>query len=104
MVLTRIEPMSLAKVYAVLGALYGLLVGLPIACFMSMMGSAIEQYGGSGGGMGGVGLAAIIIYPIMGAIGGFIGGIITAFVYNLVAGWVGGVEMEFDGMDGGDIL
>ena len=38
MVLTRIEPMSLAKVYAVLGALYGLLVGLPIACFMSMMG------------------------------------------------------------------
>ncbi len=71
---------------------------------MSMMGSAISQYGGNGGGMGGVGLAAIIIYPIMGAIGGFIGGFITGFVYNLVAGWVGGIEMEFDGMDGGDIL
>ncbi len=67
---------------------------------MSMMGSAISQYGGNGGGMGGVGLAAIIICPIMGTIGGFI----TGFVYNLVAGWVGGIEMEFDGMDGGDIL
>ena len=55
--------------------------------------------------MGGVGLAAIIIYPIIGAIGGFIGGIITGFVYNLVAGWVGGIEMEFDGViDGGEIL
>ena len=105
MVLTRIEPMSMGKVYAVLGALYGLLLGIPWACAASMMGSAISQYGGSGGaGMAGVGVAAIIIGPIMGAIGGFIGGIITAFVYNLVAGWVGGVEMEFDGMDGGDIL
>ncbi len=104
MVLTRIEPMSMGKVYAVLGALYGLLLGIPFACAMSMMGNAINQFGDGGGAVGGLGIAALIGYPIGGAIGGFIGGIITAFVYNLVAGWVGGIDMEFDGMDGGDIL
>jgi len=104
MVLTRIDPMSLAKVYAVLGALYGLLLGIPFACLASMMGNAINQYGDGGAAIGGLGLAAIIMYPIGGAIGGFIGGIISGFVYNLVAGWVGGIEMDFDGMDGGDIL
>lgn len=104
MVLTRIEPMSMAKIYAVLGALYGLLIGIPFACVASMVGSQLSQFGDGGAAAGGIGLAAIIIYPIGGAVGGFIGGLISAFVYNLVAGWVGGVEMEFDGMDGGDIL
>ncbi|MDX1438744.1 MAG: hypothetical protein R3284_02470 [Rubricoccaceae bacterium] len=104
MVLTRIEPMSMAKVYAVLGALYGLLIGLPFACFASMVGSQLSQFGDGGGAAGGIGILALIMYPIFGAIGGFIGGLISAFVYNLVAGWVGGIEMEFDGMGGGDIL
>lgn len=54
--------------------------------------------------MAGLGFAAVIIYPIMFAVIGIIGGLIYAFVYNLVSGWVGGIEMEFDGMDGGDIL
>jgi hypothetical protein len=104
MVLRRIEPISLAKIYGVLGALYGLLVGLPMACFMSMMGSAMDQYGGGGGMMGGIGIAAVILYPIMGAVFGFIGGLIGAFVYNFAAERVGGVEMEFDEEIAGDIL
>lgn len=97
MVLTRIEPVSLAKIYAVLGGLYGLLVGLPMACFMSMMGSAMNQYGDGGGVMGGVGILAVILYPIMGALFGFIGGFVSALIYNFAADRVGGVEMDFDG-------
>lgn len=104
MVLTRIEPMSMAKIYAVIGALYGLLIGVPFACMAAMIGSQLSQYGDGGAAAGSIGFAAIIIYPIGGAIGGFIGGLISAFVYNLVAGWVGGIEMEFDGMEMGDIL
>ncbi len=91
MILRRIEPMSLAKVYAVIYAVIGLLFGLPMACFGAMMGSMV------GNGDGGIGLASIIVFPLVAAIGGFIGGLLTAFVYNLVADRVGGVELEFDG-------
>ncbi len=106
MVLTRIEPISLGKVYAVIYAVICLLFALPMACFSSMMGSMVgSEYGDAGVAFGGFGLLSIIIIPLMGAIGGFIGGLITGFVYNLVAGWVGGVELEFEGgMAEGDLL
>ena len=101
MVLTHIEPISLAKVYAVVYGLMGLLIGLPAGCFFALVGSQVSD----AGPLAGVGFAAVIIYPIMFAIMGFIGGLIFAFIYNLVAGWVGGVEVEFDGMMAhGDIL
>ena len=98
MVLTHIEPISLAKVYAVLYGIMGLLIGLPVGCIATFVGSQVSD----AGPLAGVGFAAIIIYPVMFAIIGFIGGIISAFLYNIVAGWVGGVEVEFDGMMGHD--
>ncbi len=104
MVLTRIEPMSMAKIYAVIGAFYGLLIGVPFACIASMVGSQLSQFSDGGAAVGGLGLAAIIIYPIGGALCGFIGGLIGALIYNLVAGWVGGIEIEFEGMESGEIL
>lgn len=39
-----------------------------------------------------------VIYVVFAAISGGIGGIVVAFAYNLVAGWVGGLEVELDGM------
>jgi len=42
------------------------------------------------------GAAAIIILPIMYGIFGFIGGAIGAWIYNLVAGWIGGIEIELE--------
>ena len=39
---------------------------------------------------------ALIGMPITFAIPGFIVGAILAFIYNLVAGRVGGMEMDFD--------
>jgi len=34
--------------------------------------------------------------PFIYAIMGFVGGIVSAFVYNLIARWVGGVEVEVE--------
>ena len=40
----------------------------------------------------GMSLAMPVIYAIM----GFITGVIGAFVYNLVAKWIGGIEVEVE--------
>ncbi len=38
----------------------------------------------------------VVVFPILYIILGFVGGIIRAFVYNLCANWVGGIELEFE--------
>lgn len=47
-------------------------------------------------GIMGMGFGLIIIAPIMYGIMGFLVGVVGAFVYNLVAGWVGGIEVEVE--------
>ena len=41
------------------------------------------------------GVAVLIFMPVFGAIMGFITGAIHAFLYNIFAGWVGGINLEF---------
>jgi len=43
---------------------------------------------------GEIGVAAVIVLPLFYGLLGFIGGIITAALFNLVASMVGGVEIE----------
>jgi hypothetical protein len=43
-----------------------------------------------------MGIMAVVVMPIMYGIIGFIGGIIMAAIYNLVAGVVGGLEFDFE--------
>ena len=38
----------------------------------------------------------IILGPILYGIGGFIGGLLMGWVYNLVSKWIGGIEFEFE--------
>jgi hypothetical protein len=42
--------------------------------------------------MFGMGILMPVIYGVM----GFIGGVIGAAVYNLVARWIGGIEVEVE--------
>ena len=49
-----------------------------------------------GGILAGVGLFMVIIIPVMYAVMGFIGGIIAAFIYNIVAKMVGGIQVEVE--------
>lgn len=48
-------------------------------------------------GVGALGLLAVIIYPLFLGVVGLIGGLLTAIIYNVVVGWVGGVEIEVEG-------
>jgi hypothetical protein len=79
--LTHVDPLKLGITLAVL---YGVISLIIVPFFL--LGAI---FGGKGAVMG-VGFA--IIFPIIYAAVGFIGGIIMAFVYNLVAKWTGGVE------------
>ena len=92
MVIRRVGPLSVAKVAGVLYALMGLIIGACISLF-SLVGSAFMP---KDAGMGGMlfGAAAVVVLPIFYGILGFIMTLISAALYNLVAGWVGGVELD----------
>jgi len=88
-VIKSIEIISWAKIHALFGIVFGLIYGIMAA----IMGAAI----GAKYGMPGVttfGLLSIIIFPIIFAIMAFIGGAILAFLYNIFAGSIGGIEVE----------
>jgi hypothetical protein len=94
--LKKIGVLSAAKIEGLIGAIIGLILGVIIAFFGAIVSSFL---GDSREGMGlmlGGGLGAIIIMPIMYGIFGFIGGAIGAWVYNLVSGWIGGLEIELE--------
>ena len=73
----------------------GLIVGGFIT-LMTLMGFAFNT--GEDTGIIGMlfGVGAIFFAPLVLSLFGFIGGLVTAFIYNLYAKWTGGIEMEFD--------
>lgn len=85
--------LSSSKLLAFLMAVVGLIAGI-----LYSFGGAIYDVLTTGSVNLGTALAflALIGMPIIFAIPGFIVGAIGAFLYNLVAGWVGGIEMDFD--------
>lgn len=86
--LTHISPLRAGIVLAVL---YGLL-GLIFVAFSQLAAVFGSRSGGTPAVFGGAFFA--ILFPVLYAVGGFIGGIIAAAVYNLVAKWIGGLEFE----------
>ena len=84
-----------------LGCVYGLLgvlIGLFVAAF-SLLGAGMAQLAeadGPAGGFAGLmfGMGAIVIFPIFYGVIGFVGGVLSALLYNLVAGVTGGIEVE----------
>ena len=88
----RFAPLQLGKILAVLYGIMGLIF-LPFMLLMSLLGPRPE---GQGAGMLAFGVGFGLFLPIFYAVMGFITGVIGAFVYNLVAKWVGGIEVEVE--------
>lgn len=82
----RFDPLQTGKVLGVLYALIGL-VFLP---FFWLIDTAMPS--GGGGWMMGFGLLMPIVYGVFGLVFGAIG----AFIYNLVAGFTGGLELDIE--------
>ena len=100
MILRRVGVLSCGKVAGVLYGLLGLVFGVLLALVSLFgVGVAATQTAQSGtllsfGALFGVG--AVIFVPLLYGALGFVGGIITAALYNLVARWVGGVELHLE--------
>lgn len=98
MVLRRVGVLSAGKVVGVIYVVFGLFVGV-IMALMALAGAAMPQQPNQPGGFmvfAGMGIASIIIFPIMYGVMGFIGGVLSAAIYNLVAGVIGGLELDFE--------
>jgi hypothetical protein len=92
MVITRIGPMSCAKIAGTLYAAMGLVIG----CVISLAAVA-GGFGSNGaeGAMGAlVGVGAIFILPILYGGLGFVAALVGVWLYNVLAGVVGGIEMD----------
>lgn len=90
----RIGPGSAFKIGLVVYALLGLIIFIPFG----LIGMVAGGLGGSRSFLPGasLGIFAIVLIPVIyGCIGGVFAAI-SAFVYNLVAGWVGGLEVEIN--------
>jgi hypothetical protein len=95
MVITRVSPLSAAKVVGVLYALLGLLFGaaVTLAALVGAFAAIGSDDGGSAlGALFGVG--SIIILPIFYGCIGFVMTLLSAWLYNVVSGMVGGVEVD----------
>lgn len=85
-----------------MGILYGLLglIFLPFFFFAGLAGAfaqhAANDNSGAATAVMGMMFGFGLFRPVMYAIFGFIFGIIMAALYNLVARWIGGIEVEVD--------
>lgn len=93
MVIKRIGPMSLAKITGTLYAIMGLILGA-IFSFVALVGVFSADLSDEGGFPAVFGVAAIIILPFVYGGLGFVATLIAAWLYNVLAGVVGGVELD----------
>ena len=84
-VLKRIGVLSVARVTGVVLAIVGLVLAVPFGLFVMARGGA-----------GNFSLLWLVAVPILYAAGGFVGGALYAWLYNVVAGWIGGIELDIE--------
>lgn len=100
----RVSPLQAGKMAALIYAGMSLIFVPIVAIFMafgalaSIAAAANNNHAGALPAALGVGMfiAGIVVLPIFYGVIGFIIGALGALVYNLVAKWVGGIEIELE--------
>jgi hypothetical protein len=89
--LTNINPLKLGITLGIIYGVLSLIFVIPIFAIMSMVGAMSAKTGAPALPVVFTGVF-IIFLPIIYAVLGFIAGVISAFIYNVVAKWTGGIE------------
>lgn len=93
----RVRHLGVAQLAKTMGVL-DLLLGLVFAvCFFVIGSMAPGGEMAKAFPMGGIGV--VILIPLMYAFFGYIIGALIAWLYNIVAGWTGGVEFDLQSME-----
>jgi hypothetical protein len=97
MIIRRVEPLSCAKVVGAIYAIFWLI----IVCLSAIVGLIstivrISAGGSSHPGSGSMFLIPMIILPILYGVGVFLATLIGAWLYNTLAGFFGGIEVEVE--------
>ena len=97
MQLKRIGPLSLARLAAGLYGAIGLFIGA-IFAIAAMVGAGIGGAAGESNPLLGVllGVGAIVFLPLIYGVLGALGALLIAALYNLLAGWLGGVDLTLE--------
>lgn len=94
--LKHVDVVSCGAIFGILDAGLGFIFGAIIS-LIAFLGLASGMDSGFIGSIMGVG--AIIFIPLFYGLAGFIVGCIMAWLYNIAAGWTGGIELEFEDSD-----
>jgi hypothetical protein len=95
-VLKKIGILSVARVYSLIGAVFGLVFGIIQAAGYGYL-SSINSPEIAGLGVSGSEVYwGILTVPVFWGVFSFVLGALTAWLYNVFARWVGGVEIHFD--------
>jgi hypothetical protein len=96
----RLKHVAPVQCGIVLGALYGAiaLIFVPFILLITLV--APKQ--GNGAGILAGGAFLVILFPVIYGVLGFVGGIIAASIYNLIASWTGGIELTLADCSFGD--
>ncbi len=97
MILKSIGVRSAAKFAGLLYGLMGLIFGA-VLTLVSLIGVSTGQTPGIQGLL--LGAGSIIVLPILYGVMGYIMMAVMAALFNLVAGWTGGIEMSFETLHG----
>jgi hypothetical protein len=90
----RIKRFGVLQMAKVLGLLY-LLMGVVFAAIFMLFGSLLPRGEmGEAGWMFGSGM--VVAVPLVYGALGFVFGALAAWLYNLVASWTGGVELDLE--------
>jgi Transmembrane domain of unknown function (DUF3566) len=105
MTIKRFGVWSVAKMYGLLSFIFGLIIGVIYGLFFMLFGAAMSAFApnsadATAGGVSSVvaGLLIMIGMPIFYGLLGVIAGSIGALIYNALAGIVGGVKFELQGV------
>ena len=90
----KLKSVGVLSVAKIMGAMYTLLglIFMPFILIFSMIGTLA---GGSKNAFGAIGGIAVgILLPFVYGLMGFVVGAMSSLLYNLIAKWLGGIEIE----------
>lgn len=93
----RFGILSVAKIQSAVMGVMGLIIGLVYSVVLVVMGIIALVSGNKAGiVMFVLAVAVVILAPLLYAVLGFVFGALSAWAYNLVAGRIGGIELELE--------